>query len=61
MDLEVIGITTAAVSGLLGANAYLTNIVITAALNKTQLDISKEYVTKQEFKDHMEQCPMRNG
>ena len=57
-ELFFAGVGAAAV--LLGGNAYLMRLVIGSEVGKALLAISKEYVTKEEFDRHIDQCPARD-
>ena len=57
IDIESIGIGVAVASTLLGVNAGLMKLVISSEINKCLLEISDKYVTKAEFRQHMDHCP----
>ena len=52
-----IGITTCI--AVVGANAWIMKLVIDNAILKFGKAISNEYVTKGEFKDHIQNCPAK--
>lgn len=56
-ELFFAGIGAAAI--LLGGNAWIMKLVIGSEISKALLAISKEYVSKEEFDRHVEQCPAR--
>ena len=55
---EVIGIGVTVGITLLSAHAALMRIIINNAILKLGKTISEDYVTKEDFNRHIEQCPM---
>ena len=58
MDWQMIGIGLTAASALLTANAFLTRLVIRTAILELKDIISKEYITRREFENHVKNCPL---
>jgi len=57
MDWDNIGIGVAAASALLGANAFLTRMVVRTAILELNKVILQEFVTRREFDAHTSNCP----
>lgn len=50
MDWQMVGVGVTSAAALLGANAWLMKLVIDSAITKSQLNIQREFVTKEACK-----------
>lgn len=60
MDWPAIGVGVTVAIALLGANAWLMKMVLKGELSATLLAIEREFVTKEEFNRHIDNCPAKN-
>ena len=60
MDWTAIGVGVTAGLALIGANAWAMKLVIDNAVKSALLQIAHEYVTKEDFNQHIERCPVIN-
>ena len=57
-DWQMIGVGVTVGIALLSAHAALMRIIIKNAILELGKTISEDYVTKEDFNRHIEQCPM---
>jgi hypothetical protein len=57
MGWEAIGVGVSAVIAVVAFNAWAMKLVIDNAVKSALLLISHDYVTKEDFNRHIEQCP----
>ena len=59
MEWDMVGIGIAAAIALIGGNAWVMKLVIDNAVLKAFKEIGKDYVSKEDFERHIEQCQIR--